>query len=64
MEELAVGEAVAGGGVDNGSGGVRKQQVAAEAEDEGGDRYGSVGKREAERGIKAVEGSGIAEKIR
>ena len=64
MEELAVGEAVAGGGVDKGNGGVQEQRVAAEAEDEGGGRYGNVGKREAERGLKAVEGSGIAKKIR
>ena len=66
MEELAVGEAMVGGGVDNGSGGFREQRVAAKEKDKGGNGYGSVGKREAEQRLEAVEGSGIAveDKIR
>ena len=66
MEELAIGEAMVGGGVDNGSGGFREQRVATKEKDKGGSGYGSVGKREAEQRLEAVEGSGIAveDKIR
>jgi len=59
VEELAVGEAVAGGRVDKGGGGVRELRVAAEEEGEGGCGDGGVGGRETERGLEAVESSGF-----
>lgn len=60
VDELAVGDAVASGGVDESGGGVRPGGVAAEGDGVGGGGDGGVGRREEERGFEAVEGSGSA----